>query len=71
MLDQGYNVDPKLIGARNTIARKKDKVRSRVASSRKRVNGLFVNKRKELQLENNEAAHNGNLSDESETVEPD
>ena len=51
MLDQGIRVDPKLVGGQFTMSRKKDKVRSRVASARKRVNGLFVDKNKELQLQ--------------------
>ena len=69
MLDHGYSVDPRLIGSRETLSRRKDQVRSRVASARKRVNGLFVNKKKEMQLENQ--IINGNISDESETVVPD
>jgi len=48
MLEAGLSVDPKLSGARNTMARRKDQVRSRVAFARKRVNGLFVNKKKEI-----------------------
>jgi len=48
MMDLGLKVDPKLTGARNTLGRKKDPIRSRVASERKRVSGLFVNKRKEM-----------------------
>ena len=68
MIDCGFKVDPKLIGSRETMSRTKDRVRQRVAHKRKRVNGLFVNKRKELQLTENPAC---NLSDESETHEPD
>ena len=51
MLDMGFRVDPKQIGGQFTMSRKKAKVRSRVASARKRVNGLFVDKNKELQLQ--------------------
>ena len=70
MLDSGINVvNPKLVGTRNTMSRKKDMVRSRVAAARKRVNGLFVNKKKEQRLENPD--YDGNISDESDTVVPD
>ena len=45
MIDKlGMRVDPLLIGSKNTMARKKDQVRSRVASARKREKGLFVSK---------------------------
>ena len=50
MLDAGYDVDHKKVGGRFTMARKKDHTRSRQAFVRPRVNGLFVNKQKELQL---------------------
>lgn len=70
MLDQGIPVNPKLIGSRDTISRKKDRARQKVAFSRVRVNGLFVNKKKELLLQD-QANHYVNNSDESETCEPD
>ena len=65
MFNAGFKVDAKLTGSRDTMSRVKDKVRSRVASDRKRIKGLFVNKEKEELLRNNE-----NISDESETVAP-
>jgi hypothetical protein len=68
MMDSGFKVDHKLIGSRETMSRQKDRVRQRVAHARKRVNGLFVNKYKERLLTENPAC---NLSDESETHEPD
>ena len=60
--------DPFLKGSKFTIARAKDKVRSRVAFNRQRVNGLFVSKQKEEQLAR--AANGGGYfsDDESETL---
>lgn len=49
---------------RFTKVRVKDQVRSRVAFSRKRENGLFVSKRRELELA-------GNMSDDPDTDDPD
>lgn len=47
-----------------TKIRVKDQVRSRVAFSRKRENGLFVSKKRELELA-------GNQSDDPDTDDPD
>jgi hypothetical protein len=49
---------------RFTKVRVKDQVRSRVAFARKRENGLFVSKRRELELA-------GNMSDDPDTDDPD
>jgi hypothetical protein len=49
---------------RFTKVRAKDQVRSRVAFARKRENGLFVSKRRELELA-------GNMSDDPDTDDPD
>lgn len=70
MMELGYDVDHRKIGGRFTMARKKDHARSRQAFVRPRINGLFVNKTKEAQLEiiNNDFARVSNLSDEDETV---
>ena len=69
MLDMGLDVaGPNLISSKFTLSRKKDKVRSRVAFSRHRVNGLFVNKQKEEQMERQ--LKGGYISDESETLCP-
>ena len=57
-----------LMKATNTRTRKKDEVRQRVALNRKRINGLFVNKRKEMLLAQDPCAE---YSDETETFEPD
>jgi len=65
MASLGFQVDAN--SRRETLSRKKDLNRSKTASNRKRVNGLFVNKKKEQQLEKRD---NGQTSDESETVEP-
>ncbi len=47
MLENGHKVrDPFLKGSHFTLAKKKDKVRSRVAHARQRVDGLFVSKDK-------------------------
>ena len=51
-----------------TKTRKKDEVRQRVALNRKRVNGLFVNKKKEMMLAQDPCS---DYSDETETFEPD
>ena len=70
MIDSGLKVNNlRMGGRRETLSKKKDQSRSKVALARKRVKGLFVNKKKELILE--KIANNGNYSDESETVEPD
>ena len=66
MASMGFEDD--ILPRRETLSRKKDLTRSKTAANRKRVKGLFVNKKKEQQLEKQE---NGNISDESETVEPD
>ena len=69
MLEHGYKVrDLFLKGSHFTLSKKKDKVRSRVALARQRVDGLFVNKDKEEKLRR--LANEGYLSDESETVCP-
>ena len=68
MHDSGFKNHAKPLGARDTMARKKDLVRSRVASARKRQKGLFVNKEKERELLY--LVNNDNYSDESETVVP-
>ena len=71
-MDNGLYVNPKsVMGSKFTKPRKKDLVRQRVALSRKRENGLFVNKQKEMQL----AAHLHTTnpvedSDECETYDP-
>ena len=52
MLELGIDVNPELIGSRYAMSRKKDRVRMKVANSRNRVQGLFVNKQKEEVLEN-------------------
>ena len=65
MASMGFEVD--ILPKRETLSRKKDLTRSKTAANRKRVRGLFVNKKKEEQLEKQE---HGNISDESETVEP-
>lgn len=44
MLELGIDVNPELIGSRYAMSRKKDRVRMKVANSRNRVQGLFVNK---------------------------
>ena len=62
-LRAGKSVNPELESTRFSKGRAKDRSRQRVALARKRINGLFVNKHRELLLE-------GNLSDESETCEP-
>lgn len=62
-LRAGKSVNPELESTRFSKGRVKDRSRQRVALARKRINGLFVNKHRELLLE-------GNLSDESETCEP-
>ena len=69
MLDAGMSVDPKLIGSRETLSRKKRRDRQKVAFSRVRVDGLFVSKKKELQLQDQEQTYVNN-GDESETCEP-
>ena len=49
MMEIGLKVDHKVKNySGSTVVRKKDPVRARVAAARKRVNGLFVNKKKEL-----------------------
>ena len=63
----GFKVD--FNARRSTLSKKKDKSRSEIASNRARVHGLFVNKKIEQKLEQRRA--DGNLSDESETEEPD
>jgi len=71
MLDAGYDVDHKKVGGRFTMARKKDRVRSRQAFVRPRVNGLFVNKLIERQLEgekNNNPVQVSNLDDRDDTI---
>ena len=40
----GLSVDPSLAGSRYAMSRKKDRVRQKVANSRVRASGLFVNK---------------------------
>ena len=70
IMDQGVNIDPRSLMAQiSTKTRKKDEVRQRVALNRKRVNGLFVNKKKELRLENGPSSFE--YSYETETYEPD
>ena len=69
LIQQGIKVNPKLLGSRLSRARKKDQVRAKVANARVRVNGLFVNKQKELLIEDL-ARSDYNLTDESETVDP-
>ena len=50
-MDEGTSMSAHmLMKATNTRTRKKDEVRQRVALNRKRINGLFVNKRKEMLL---------------------
>ena len=44
MLELGIDVNPATIGSRYAMSRKKDRVRMKVANSRNRVQGLFVNK---------------------------
>ena len=51
VMDEGTSMSTlSLMKATMTRTRKKDEVRQRVALNRKRVNGLFVNKRKEMLL---------------------
>ena len=51
LMDKGIYVNPKsFMGESTKKSKKKDYVRQRVALSRKRVNGLFVNKQKEMLL---------------------
>lgn len=57
-----------LMSAQSTRTRQKDEVRQRVALSRKRVNGLFVNKKREMLLAQDPYA---DYSEETETYEPD
>ena len=69
MMDQGVNMNAKsLMSAQSTRTRQKDEVRQRVALSRKRVNGLFVNKKREMLLAQDPYA---DYSEETETYEPD
>ena len=56
-----------LMSAQSTRTRQKDEVRQRVALSRKRVNGLFVNKKREMLLAQDPYA---DYSEETETYEP-
>lgn len=56
-------VNSKLFG-RFTKVRTKDQVRARVAFARKRVGGLFVSKKRELELQDV-------LSGDSDTDDPD
>jgi len=67
MINQlGMRVDPMLIGSRETMARKKDQVRSRVASARKREKGLFVSKEQCVEIDGTPQM----ISDDYDTVEP-
>ena len=69
LMDQGVTADPRsLMTSITTKTRKKDEVRQRVALNRKRVNGLFVNKKKEMMLAQDPCS---DYSDETETFEPD
>ena len=69
MLEQGLSLNTKsLMSATTKRTRKKDEVRQRVALSRKRVKGLFVNKRKEMLLAQDPCE---DYSDETATFEPD
>lgn len=63
----GFKVDLK--ARKMTLSKKKDQGRSKIALNRLRVHGLFVTKKKEMLLE--QRCADGNLSCESETVEPD
>lgn len=61
----------KLFG-RFTRVRTKDQVRARVAFNRKRVRGLFVSKKRELELEDKkELILPEHLSGDSDTDDPD
>ena len=63
-LETGLYVNPKSEGGKFTQPRNKREDRVKLACSRKRVAGLFVNKSREIALEKG-------LSDEEVTHEPD
>ena len=63
MFEDPTGANSKLFG-RFTKVRTKDQVRSRVAFARKRVGGLFVSKKRELELQDV-------LSGDSDTDDPD